>query len=556
MLVVILVAAGVGLTAPASAEPELVLPREVAEPPPELAPPPEPRAPSPETVRAREALADALRAPEGIGTVTVTPSTGLVHDQEVTVRGTGMTPGHEVTAFQCGPAPLEQGDCEPTVIWDERFPRVGPGGNVATTFRAEVILDNPRDPVDCRLVTCRIALLDLWTSRARFVDVTFDPGGPDPTRIPVTVTPNTGLLDGDVLTVTATDIPTPDDFLELAVLSFCRLPVISRADCDGHQVEYRELEGGDLDATTWASAILDLPSGDHDCRVGPCAVIVGPENFGFGWLAETSEAGLAEIEFDPGGALRPPPTLTVDPDTDLNDGDAVRLHGTGFDHERGVTINQCAATATSDRDCVGGISRFSWADDAGEFRGYLGVLAKFVDGRGRTIDCRVEDCVVVVAHGDLGRHARAALDFDPDAPLLDPTITVTPSTGLEDGDEVTVTGTNWPHDQPILLTQCPYGEHDFYACDFLDGGGFAWPRSVTLPVARTRADAESSTGFRAEMRVRTRIWTERGRLDCRVDRCAVLASDDTGMRQAQAPISFAEAAEGVGPISASPSFTG
>jgi hypothetical protein len=282
---------------------------------------------------------------------------------------------------------------------------------------------------------------------------------------------------------------------------------------------------------------------------------VAPENFGFGWIAELSEAGLAEVDFDPGGALLPPPTLTVDPDADLLDGDAVELDGAGFDHERGFSVNQCPATARSFQDCLRGIFRFGWTDDTGLIGGYLGVLAKFVDGRNRTVDCRVEACEVVVAHGDFGRHARAALHFDPDAPLLDPAITVSPATGLEDGETVTVTGTNWPHDQPVLIQQCPYGEHEYEACDW-DTGGFAWPEGVAVPLERTRAAAEAASGFVTEAVVRTRIWTEEGRLDCRVERCSLLASDDAGFRQAQVPLAFAGADGSPGPVSATPSFTG
>src|SRR5690242_9706421 len=98
----IVLVAGLGLTGPASAEPELVLPEGATDQlPPELEPPLAPRTPSAEAVRVRDAVTAALTAPAAAGTVTVTPSTGLVHGQEVAVSGSGMTPGHEVVAIQC-----------------------------------------------------------------------------------------------------------------------------------------------------------------------------------------------------------------------------------------------------------------------------------------------------------------------------------------------------------------------------------------------------------------------------------------------------------------------
>jgi hypothetical protein len=548
----VVLTAAIALTAPASADPQLILPEgATAEFPAELEPIVAPT-PSPEATRARAALADALAAPEASGTVTVTPSAGLVHGQEVTARGTGWAPGHEVTAFQCGPAPLEQGDCEPSVIFEDDAVRVGPGGNVTVRFPAEVILDNPRDPVDCRLVTCRIGLLDFWFNRIRFVDVAFDPGGPDPTRATITVDPSTGVVDGDLLDVSVSGIQVVDDFLPLAQLTMCRTPVTVAADCDRHQVEYRELEDdGSLETTTWASAILDLPTGDYDCRSGTCAVLVSAGGFGPNDLGELSEAAVGDVELDPGGSLQPPPTLTADPDTDLRDGDAIQLHGSGFDPERGINIAQCAADATSSRDCVGGISVFGSTDD-GEFDFFFGVLAKFRDARNRTVDCRLQDCAIVVSHGDFGRHARAALRFDPDAPLLDPSLAVTPSTGLHDGDRVRVTGTNWPHDQPLLISQCPTGTDEAIMCDG-DLMDFVWPENVIVPVAQTRAEAEAGTGFTLDFTVRTHIAVDQGDVDCRVEPCSIVASDDFALHRAGAPISFGEV---VGPVSASPSFSG
>ena len=91
-------------------------------------------------------------------------------------------------------------------------------------------------------------------------------------------------------------------------------------------------------------------------------------------------------------------------------------------------------------------------------------------------------------------------------------------------------------------------------------GGYVWDmdgkRYIDLQCAWGPIILGHADPFVTEAVVRTRIWTERGRLDCRVERCSLLASDDAGFRQAQVPLSFAGADPGPGPVSASPSFAG
>jgi hypothetical protein len=545
----VVLVAGLGLTAPASAEPELVLPEGADRPTPEAAP-----APPPESARIRAALSDALAAPEAAGTLTVTPSTALVHEQVVTVHGSGWEPRAVLVALQCGPAPGSSGDCE----WGLEEFRAGPGGSYTTTTTVDVVIDDPTGPIDCRLVTCRLGVLDISSLQVgiRFADLTFDPAGPDPAHPALTVTPDTGLVDGDRLQVTGTGISVIADDLPFGQLTFCRTPVAEVGDCDRHQLDLVELEGGSLDTTAWAPAILELPSGPYDCRAGSCAVVVIPYDLGPDEWGELSEAAIGEVAFDPAGDLRPPPTVTGDPDTGLVDGDTVEVEGSGFDPERGYLVQQCRATATNRRDCVASALMFGETDEDGDLHLVFGVTARFRSYRGFLVDCRVEDCAIVVGHGNFGRHGRVPLAFDPDGPLLDPSITVEPSTGLRDGDEVRVTGRNWPAGQPVVLAQCPAGEREPFFCE-VDFAGLVWPGvddpSVLVPVARTRAEAAAGTGFETTFRVSARVEGNDGEVDCRRSPCELLAGDFDGLRLARAPLAFGEAD---GPISASPSFTG
>ena len=546
----IVLVAGVGLTPPASADPELVLPDGAhARPTPEVVP-----APSPESLRVRQAVGAAMAAPEAAGTVTISPDTALVHEQVVTVHGTGWEPRAFLVVLQCGPAPGGPGDCE----WELDEFRAGPGGGFTTDTTVDVIIDNPRGAIDCRVVTCRLGVLDVSSPELglRFTDLAFDPAGPDPVHPALTVAPDTGLVDGDRLAVSGSGIEPIADFLPFGQLTFCRTPVVDAGDCDRHLTEIVELgAGGSVDTETWATPVLDLRGGAHDCRTGSCAVVVVPYDLGPDEWGELSEAAIGEIDFDPAGPLRPPPTVTADPDSGLTDGALVEVHGSGFDPERGVYLQQCRADATSRRDCVGGVLVFSETDATGEVHAFFGVVARFRTGRGFSVDCRVDDCAIVVSHGDFGRSGRVDLDFDPDAGLLQPSITVTPSSGLHDGDEVTVTGAQWPAQQPLLLAQCPAGTPDPFYCDV--DFTLIWPGlddpPLIVPAARSRAEAQAGTGFEATFRVRAVVEGNDGRVDCRRSACELLAGDLDGVRVARAPITFDQAVE---PVSASPTFTG
>ncbi len=72
------------------------------------------------------------------------------------------------------------------------------------------------------------------------------------------------------------------------------------------------------------------------------------------------------------------------------------------------------------------------------------------------LDCAVDACVLGVGDINQERIAFAPIDFA-DIPLPRPTITVTPSDGLLDGDQVQVVGTGFRPNVVLRLSQCPPG---------------------------------------------------------------------------------------------------
>ena len=252
----------------------------------------------------------------------------------------------------------------------------------------DVVVDTRDGPVDCRVDACLVVVVGIAAvgfpvtgfpaGDLPSAPVAFDPAGPDPTRYTVEADPDTGLVDGDRVTVTGEGFPIEDPGFDVAQVHPCRAPVLVRSDCDQGEQQWIGIDaGGDAEGQVFARAILHLPSGEVDCRVAACALLVEPDPFfDFDGISELSEAGVVPIAFDPAGPLQPPPALTVTPSTGLVDGDAVLLDGSGFDPDSGFSIAQCPAGATRFRACDTSVFYFGFTDATGEIGGWFPVRAR------------------------------------------------------------------------------------------------------------------------------------------------------------------------------------
>lgn len=142
--------------------------------------------------------------------------------------------------------------------------------------------------------------------------------------------------------------------------------------------------------------------------------------------------------------------LTSEPSTDLVDGQAVTVSGSGFQPGEGVGLVQCAKEAGGDspelragiQGCyIGGYTSLT-ADDAGVATGTYEVHRLLTTPLTGTIDCAAEAERCMVAMGALADYDRSGthpIVFDADVEPVDlPTITVTPTDGLTDGAVVHV----------------------------------------------------------------------------------------------------------------------
>lgn len=142
--------------------------------------------------------------------------------------------------------------------------------------------------------------------------------------------------------------------------------------------------------------------------------------------------------------------VTATPSTGLDDGDEVEVSSPGFEPGERVGIVQCAKEAGGDSPEVrGGIDgcnigtvQYADADAQGLATGSIAVRRVLTTPLTGTVDCAAEANRCLVAMGalsDYDRSGGAGIEFAPGGPPVElPTVTVTPTEDLADGDVVHV----------------------------------------------------------------------------------------------------------------------
>ena len=383
---------------------------------------------------------------------------------------------------------------------------------------------------------------------------TTDNGGAEASRA-ITVTPDTDLVDGQLVTVDGSgfgDDPITGIF-----------PCAKAMGIDG--CDFSSVELFNPNATTFSrevhvDAILHTEAGVIDCRthVAGCRLVANE-------APSLASAAKADLHFDPDGPLEPPPALAVDPSTDLVDEQVVHVTGGDARPDESLLLAQCPVGAT---ELYERCENF-WgvvADANGDFELDYQVEAVFqtydYSGKGDgpsegslppdAVDCRVEACeLVVTADERLDRAGRAGLSFDPDAPLRpDMAISVVPNQDLVDGQVVDVRAAGMTPDGPVDVVECSLTSD-------LEGGGCELDRVQHLTAD---ANGETTTTYT----VNDVLDTASGPIECRnYSGCILVAIDrsvpiDFGRGYVFQYLDFAgdDVVSPADPIAATPAFTG
>ncbi len=357
----------------------------------------------------------------------------------------------------------------------------------------------------------------------------------------ISVTPATNLVQGDDVTITGSGFPGD------TLLAFVQcIPGGSQDFCNLSNIAYvTSSPSGNISTVFTPRRVLRIAGVDHDCAVESCVIGGGTVPDGSGGTA------TAAIAFDPSVPPPPPPVVTVTPSTNLLEGETVTVTGANFEANAGMGVVQCATPpSSSGSNCnVSGVKFITVGSD-GAFSTTFVVHRMLYNGG--TTDCAVAGaCVIGVGSGDPSAGDTADITFDASVPPPPPpTLTATPSTGLANGQTVTVHGAGYPASTSLGMAQCVTGDESSERCDLSN------VRFVTT-------DAEGA--FTTTFIVHTSYQSPTGPIDCKVDGfCRIGAGVSEGGLGASALLSFAATTPTTtkggttvaGAVTVAPSFTG
>lgn len=346
----------------------------------------------------------------------------------------------------------------------------------------------------------------------------------------LTVTPADGLADGGTVRAAGAGLT------GWPVLVQCGADPRGSADCDWTTVTVLEPgAGGTFDVEQRVFALLHTEArGALDCReAGTCVLVAGS----FLGADPLDEVATAPISFDPAAPLLPAPVLAVSPDTQLLDGQEVRIDGRDLAHRLAPSptghvahLYQCGPEPSFAHCQALEATEVELSED-GSFT-VQGKVWHTIWSDGQQIDCRstAARCLLVATTRpwetlDTPWAARAPITFDPEAPSLPaPEIEVTPAADLGDVTELTVRGSNFTPGGEVRVSVC-----EVAAPDRCDESTHEMPTPGADGTFELRMNAFAAFGAG---------WEEEVPVDCRASGCTVSAVDAQSRRRAGVPLAF------------------
>ncbi len=196
----------------------------------------------------------------------------------------------------------------------------------------------------------------------------------------LTITPATGLIDGQTVHLVATGLPANSTSGTEQCVSGHQL---SGCDPLSFTLSSTDAAGG-FSADFVVRTIMHTPDGTFDCRTASCVI-------GTNTTTEAAGAAYGPITFDPTGPLLPtppPPVAHATPNTGLVDGQTVSVDGAGFQANRFAGVVECIAGANRVGQCSTTNFDSGLTDQNGAIHFTLRVHTILTTDDGTTVDCR------------------------------------------------------------------------------------------------------------------------------------------------------------------------
>lgn len=239
------------------------------------------------------------------------------------------------------------------------------------------------------------------------------------------VTPNVDLVDFQRVELTGEGLePGLHEWYQ------CRGGAVDESDCDGYNADFIDVDpDGTTSEVVYVDARIYLPDGTEvDCRTDPAGCVLG-----VGFMVDAGEWPTVALDFDPDAPLLPEVTATVDPASDLREGQTVTVRGEHLSFREEAFAYLCAdGTDEVGKRCdLDQMARAVPGQD-GRVTLELEVRSAFTTPHGVQIDCLAPGTTCSVALGwsfdpPPDRQAQVPVSFAP-PPTTTTTSTTTPST--------------------------------------------------------------------------------------------------------------------------------
>jgi acetyl esterase/lipase len=350
-------------------------------------------------------------------TVAVTPADDLVDGQTVTVAAAGLTPA---VALLCGASPQDVADCD----WMAGAAPLEPSADGAASGERPVfalIHTERRGAVDCRVAGSCVVTVASFAGADPLdgsvsAPLTFDPEAPLLPAPAISVTPATGLGDGDAVRVDGHDLA-HRGVGGVQILQCGPQPSFAtcRSLIDPGVEPPEPGADGTLTYETRVWQVIPADGGDVDCRAedDPCLIVATTRPRA---TLDAPWAARAALGFDAAAPPAPDPILDVSPGTALGDVTELAVTGRDFTPAEAVRVSVCEdrPAGPCDRDT----HEVPTADADGRFEVRMNAFAAFeTDGVDATqVDCRTAGCAVVADALASTRRVTVPLAFGPADP--------------------------------------------------------------------------------------------------------------------------------------------